>query len=144
MASKSTGLRYEYEVMIRATPERIWQALTQGEWTKKYYYDTEIRGTIETGADYVFYNPDGTVAADGRIVEAIPPRRLVMTFLMHWDARAMAEGPGRLTWEITPLGAECRLTVMHEELGEAGYENTAGGLTHICAGLKAVLEASWP
>ena len=65
-----------------------------------------------------------------------------MTFLMHWDARAMAEGPGRLTWEITPLGAECRLSVTHEELDEDGYENTAGRLSHICGGLKAVLEAA--
>lgn len=57
------------------------------------YYDTEIKGTIETGADYVYYNPDGTVAADGRIV-AIPPRKLVMTFLMHWDAARWRRGRG--------------------------------------------------
>ena len=92
MSNKSTNLRYMHEVMIKATPERIWNALTQGEWTKRYYYGTEIRGTIRTDSDYIYYNPDGTVAADGRIVEATPPRKLVMTFLMHWDARALTEG----------------------------------------------------
>ena len=68
MASKSTRLRFVHEVTIRATPERIWAALTQGDLTKKYYYGTEIQGTIETGSAYVYYNPNGTVAADGRIV----------------------------------------------------------------------------
>lgn len=128
--------------MIRATPERIWDALTQGEWTKKYFYETEIRGEIVAGSEYAYYNSSGTVEADGQIVEAVPPRKLVMTFLMRWDAKALAEGPGRITWEIMPLGAECRLTVTHEELGEAGYKNTAGGTPHICEGLKAVLEAT--
>jgi uncharacterized protein YndB with AHSA1/START domain len=142
MTSKSTDLRFVYEVMIRAAPDRIWQALTQGEWTKNYFYNTEIRGTIATGSDYVYYNADGTVAANGRIIEAVPPRKLMMTFLMHWDPRALAEGPGRLTWEIAPEGEECRLTVTHEDVGEAGYENTAGGLPHICAALKQLLETA--
>ena len=84
-----------HEVYIRTTPERLWQALTDPELTKGYYYGCAVGSTWEPGAAYAYVGEMGP-AITGEILEADPPRRLVMTFTMAYDPEAAAEHPSRV------------------------------------------------
>jgi uncharacterized protein YndB with AHSA1/START domain len=135
-----------YEIFIRTTPERLWQALTDGELTKQYYYGTSVRSDMKVGSPFRYFDADDNVLLDGQIVEIDPPRRLVTTFSATWSPEVAADPPSRLTWEIEPMGAACRLRMIHGDLvpGSATFTEVAGGWSHILSGLKTLLETGTP
>ncbi|HET9416709.1 MAG TPA: SRPBCC domain-containing protein [Candidatus Limnocylindria bacterium] len=135
-----------YEVFIRTTPERLWQALTDGELTKQYYYDTELRSDLRVGSPFRYFDDDDNLLLDGTVVETDPPRRLVTTFSALWGPEVAADPPSRLTWEIEPMGAVCRLRMIHDELApdSATFHEVAGGWSQILSGLKTLLETGEP
>jgi uncharacterized protein YndB with AHSA1/START domain len=137
--------RHVHETYIRTTPDRLWQALTDPEFTTRYFYDTAVESTWEPGAPYR-YVADGTAAIEGTVLEAVAGRRLVMTYRALFDAEAAAEEPSRVTWEITPLQGVCRLTLLHEDFG--GLSRTWGltltGWRPVIDGLKTLLETGEP
>jgi uncharacterized protein YndB with AHSA1/START domain len=135
-----------YEVYIRAPQERIWEAITSPELTRLYYYGTEARSDWQAGSRIEYLYPDGRVAAEGTILEAEPPRRVAMTFHAVWDEEVAADPPVRMTWEVTPAGEMCKLTVVTEDLvpGSATERQFAGGIVFIVSGLKTLLETGEP
>ena len=108
--------RHVYETYIRTTPEQLWAALVDPDLTRRYFYRCAFTGDVSPGSPYAFVGPGGETAVDGAIEEAEPFRRLVMTFHIAFDEVAAAEKPSRVTWEITPLGEVCRLTLLHQDL----------------------------
>src|SRR5206468_1901884 len=90
--------------------------------------------------------PDGRMAAEGTVIEADPPRKLVHTFSALWDDAVAADPPHRVTWTIEPVGAVCRLTVEHEgfERDTATMKSVQSGLGVILDGLKTLLETGTP
>jgi uncharacterized protein YndB with AHSA1/START domain len=143
--SPMTAPAQVYEIYIRTTPERLWQALTDGELTKQYYYDTEVRSDLTVGSPFRYYAGDD-VLLDGEILEADPPRRLVTTFSALWSPAVAADPPSRITYEIEPMGAACRLRMIHDgfETETATYHEVAGGWSPILSGLKTLLETGEP
>ena len=135
-----------YEIFIRTTPERLWQALTDGELSRQYYFNTEVRSDLEVGKPFQYFGSDGTMHLDGEIVEIDPPRRLVTTFNALWSPEMAADPPSRITYEIEPMGATCKLTMIHDgfETETATYREVAGGWSHILSGLKTLLETGEP
>jgi uncharacterized protein YndB with AHSA1/START domain/DNA-binding transcriptional ArsR family regulator len=134
-----------YSVYIKAEPERIWRAMTDGVETEQYYYGTRVGSTWEPGARIVYEYPDGRVAADGEVLEADPPRRLAMTFHARWDPEIEAEGPVRMTWEVEPAGdGSSRLTVTTSGAGARTAVDFSGGIVYIVSGLKTYLETGAP
>jgi uncharacterized protein YndB with AHSA1/START domain/DNA-binding transcriptional ArsR family regulator len=135
-----------YEIYIRTTPERLWQALTDGELTKHYYYGTSVRSDMTVGSPFRYFDSDDNVLLDGEILDADPPRRLVTSFTALWSPDVAADPPSRLTWEIEPMGAACRLRMVHDELApdSATFHEVAGGWSHILSGLKTLLETGEP
>ena len=89
-----------YSVYIKAEPERVWRAITDGDETARYYYGTRVASDWTAGAPLAYTYPDGSIAADGIVVEVEPGRRVVMTFHPRWDPGIEAEGPVRMTWEV--------------------------------------------
>jgi DNA-binding transcriptional ArsR family regulator/uncharacterized protein YndB with AHSA1/START domain len=138
----STGPSHMYEVFIKTTPDRLWTAITDGAWTARYFYGTAVESTWQVGAPLRYTYPDGTVAADGEVVETDRPRRLVHTFHATWDPGVTADPPHRVTWEIEPIGEVCRLRVLHDDFPSenATYASVTGGLSVILSGLKTLLE----
>jgi uncharacterized protein YndB with AHSA1/START domain len=136
--------RHVYQVYIRTTPERLWQALTDASLTEKYYYGTRIHADDwRAGAPYNMSYSDGRVVAEGTIVEWDPPRRLVTTFHALWSPEVAAEAPSTHVWEIEPAGESCRLSVTMESPTEEGskfFEEAGGGIVVIVSGLKTLLE----
>jgi uncharacterized protein YndB with AHSA1/START domain/DNA-binding transcriptional ArsR family regulator len=134
-----------YEIYIRTTPERLWQALTDGEFTKQYYYQSEVRSDLTVGSPFRYYGGD-EVLLDGEVLEVDPPRRLVTTFSALWSPEVAADPPSRITYEIEPMGAACRLRMIHDGFDSetATYREVAGGWSPILSGLKTLLETGEP
>ena len=80
--------RHVFQTHIRATPEAVWQALTDPAFTRRYFHDTAFESTLRAGAGFRYVLPDGTDAVDGVVEEIDPPRRLVMTWRVLYDAAA--------------------------------------------------------
>jgi uncharacterized protein YndB with AHSA1/START domain/DNA-binding transcriptional ArsR family regulator len=129
-------------VYIRATPEAIWRAITETDYTLRYYYGSAIETDWKPGSPYVM-TTDGRLQIEGRIVEATPPTRLVQTFHAVWDEGVKADAPSRVTWEIeeTDPGI-CKVTLVHDGLvaGSSTLEQVSGGWPLILSGMKTLLE----
>ncbi|HET7520319.1 MAG TPA: SRPBCC family protein, partial [Candidatus Limnocylindria bacterium] len=136
--------KHVFEVYIRTSPERLWQALTDGDLTQRYYHDTRVASGWKVGDAITYTWTDGTVTIDGQIVEADAPRRLVHTFHFTQDPEQAAERPSRCTWEIEPMGEACLLRLIHDGFdGETSTYRSVGnvkGWSFILSGLKTVLE----
>lgn len=130
-----------FEVYIRTTPERLWQALTDGSITQQYYYGTAVQSTWQTGARMTYESPNnGGTMIDGEVIESDPPRKLVTTFIPLFEPEGNRP-TSKVTWEIVPMGATCKLTLTHESMGAPAV--TAGqisGWSIILSGLKTLLE----
>ena len=135
-----------FRVFIRATPERIWEAITKTEFTQKYFYGTTVESSFEVGAPILSHGADGSLMRDGEVLESDPPRKLVTTWRSLWDPEIAAEPPSRVTFEIEPgEGGVCQVTVVHDQLEKS--PRTAGsidGWTYILSGLKTLLETGQP
>lgn len=130
-----------YQVFIKATPEQIWEAITQPEQTVRYFHGARITNTPQR---HISYGPDGSTWGDGPVLEFDPPRRLVHEWRSLYDEELATEPPSRVTWEIEPQdGGYCKLTVTHDRL--SGAPKTAAsvagpGWMFVLSGLKTVLE----
>jgi uncharacterized protein YndB with AHSA1/START domain len=135
-----------YQVFIKATPERIWEAITSPEFTSKYFHGAILDSTYEPGSPYRGFSVDRTVQfVDGEVVEATPPTRLVTTWRVLWDDEAANEPAGRVAWEIEPQdGGFSLLTVVHDGLEDsprsAASVGGAMGWPYVLSGLKSLLE----
>ena len=131
-------LKLRYEIYIRTSAERLWQAITDGELTRKYYYGAPVKSSFEPGAsiEYLNHEDPSKVMISGKIVEADAPRRLVHTFDF-----GKGDGPSTVTYEIEPMGEVCKLTLVHEfdEVNDT-YNGVKGGWNPILSGLKTFLE----
>ncbi|HSW43825.1 MAG TPA: SRPBCC domain-containing protein [Patescibacteria group bacterium] len=142
MTTTAAAPAFVSSIYIRATPEAIWRAITETDFTSRYYYGSAIESAFAAGSPYTM-TIDGAVQIEGTILEADPPRRLVQTFHALWDPSVAADAPTTVTWEIeeTQPGV-CRLTLVHDSLvtGSATLEQVSGGWPFILSGLKTLLE----
>src|SRR5262249_30656520 len=119
-----------YEVFIKATPERVWDAITKPEFTKRYFHGTSVSSDFQIGSPLNYLSSDGGASiVEGHVLESDPPRRLVHTWRALWDAEVAKDGPSRLTWELVGLaGGMTKLTVMHDDFdGETTtYKQVSG------------------
>ncbi len=131
-----------FEIYIRTTPERLWEAITDPEIRSKYNFGTRLRSDWTPGSRFEVSHPkaDGLLG-EGENLEVDPPRRLVQTMVALWSDEVKSEGTSRITWEIEPVGDSCRLTVTHDELREGANSELYGGWPMILSGLKTWLES---
>ena len=130
-----------FEVYIRTTPERLWEALTNGEMRAEYSFGSKVTSDWKPGSRYTMSPPDGEgVWGEGEILEMDPPRRLVQTMVPLWSEEIKREGPSRITFEIHPQGEVCRVTVTHDQMREGANDELYGGWPMILSSLKSLLE----
>lgn len=141
-ATPMTQLKHVYEVYIRATPERLWQALTDPDDTAEYYHGMRVDSTLVRGQPFQFRASEGTLRIEGELLEIDPGRRLVYSF--HFPG--YDEPPSRVTYEIEPMGDTCRLTVTHDgfEAETVTYHGVSSGWSQILSRLKTLLETGEP
>jgi len=130
-----------FEIYIRTTPERLWEAITDGEIRAKFQFGNQINSTWTPGSRFEMTNPKVPAPlGEGENLEIDPPRRLVQSMVALWSDDVKNEGTSRVTWEIEPVGDSCRLTVTHDQLREDAHPEIYGGWPMILSGLKTWLE----
>ena len=134
------------QIFIRATPDRVWQAITESEFTLRYYYGSTVESDWKEGSAYR-YAIGAEDAIVGVILESDPPRRLVQTFDARWDEEVAPDAPSRLTWEIEETApGVTKVTTIHDEFAgrTATFESVSGGQSFVLSGLKSLLETGKP
>jgi uncharacterized protein YndB with AHSA1/START domain len=129
-----------FEIYIKTTPERLWEAITDPRLRAKYSFGVETHSDWTPGSSYRAAVPGVIDIATGENLEVDPPRRLVQSFRALWSEDVKREGTSRVTWEIIPVGDSCQLTVIHDQLREDASPELYGGWPMILSGLKTLLE----
>jgi len=129
-----------FEIYIKTTPERLWEAITSEQMRARYSFGVGTASDWTPGSEYKAAVPGVIEIASGENLEVDPPRRLVQSFNALWSEEVQKEGTSRVTWEIEPVGTSCRLRVTHDQLGEDANNEIYGGWPMILSGLKTLLE----
>jgi uncharacterized protein YndB with AHSA1/START domain len=130
-----------FEIYIKTTPERLWEAITDPERRSKYSFGVGVSSDWTPGSSYqAVHSQAGIAISEGENLEVDPPRRLVQSFTALWSDDVKNEGTSRVTWEIEPIEDSCRLTVTHDQLREGASDELYGGWPMILSGLKTLLE----
>jgi uncharacterized protein YndB with AHSA1/START domain len=141
----TSELTHSYDILIQATPEQVWDALTKSEFTTRYFPATSVDSTWQSGSHYAHLR-GGTVAFEGKVVDADPPRRLVETV----NFKAFPEWVGHeefiLRWDIEPMGDSCKVTVTHEGPESVGrlFDRVTPQCPVTLSGMKTLLETGKP
>jgi len=131
-----------FEIYIRTTPERLWEAITDPDIRSKYNFGAGVRSDWTPGARLEMGHPAAPVPlADGEVLEADPPRKLVHTMTALWSDEVKSEGASRVTWEIEQVADSCRLVVTHDQLRDGANDQIYGGWPMVLSGLKTWLES---
>jgi uncharacterized protein YndB with AHSA1/START domain len=136
-----------YQIYIAATPEQVWAAITESEWTKRYFHATEFIEPPQLGKPYLTV-VDGRAAVDGMIEEMQPPAgkragRFVHTWHTRYDAELEHEPPSRVEWTVESAGEGLtRLRLVHDNLEQSPltWENVKDGWVWILDNMKTLLE----
>jgi uncharacterized protein YndB with AHSA1/START domain/DNA-binding transcriptional ArsR family regulator len=129
-----------FEIYIKTTPERLWEAITDPAIRAKYNFGAGAQSEWKAGAR-IELQAGEFLLSEGDVLEIDPPRKLVHTMLAHFSPEAEAEGTSRVTWEIEPVGDSCRLTLVHDQMRDGACEQIYGGWPMVLSGLKTWLEA---
>jgi uncharacterized protein YndB with AHSA1/START domain len=133
-----THERFVYVTYIRATPDKVWQGLTDPEFTRQYWMHENV-SDWKVGSSWAHRRADGVDDVVGEVLEADPPNRLVTS----WVAPAKASDPERVskvTYETAVVGGVTRLTVTHEHLPSDLLAAISGGWPSVLSNLKSLLE----
>ena len=130
---------FVYTTYIETSVEKLWHALTDGDFTERYWFGHRATSDWQVGSAYKFATPDHSV--EGTVLISDPPRQLAYT----WDTcsqDANHERPSRVTFDLEPRGKVVKLTVTHDNLDEDGktFRNISGGWPVVIASLKSLLE----
>ena len=133
---------FVYVMYIRTTPEKLWAALTDAEYMKQYWFGTSCESHWAAGSSWKMVHADGEITDSGEIIEAEPPRHLVIRWQHQSKAELKAEGESRCTMELEPIGAAVKLSITHTIEREPSklIVAVAGGRPKIISNLKSLLE----
>jgi uncharacterized protein YndB with AHSA1/START domain len=130
-----------FEIYIKATPEQVWEAITNADLRAKYNFGVGVESDWTNGSRYAsVHKVAGFTIAEGENLEVDPPNRLVQSFNAVWGEDVKAEGTSRVTWELEQIEDSTRLTVIHDQLREGANDQLFGGWPMILSGLKTLLE----
>lgn len=133
---------FVYVTYIRTTPEKLWSALTDVEFMKQYWFGMRCESQWTPGSSWKLVSAEGQVFDSGQIVEAEPPRRLVIRWQHQKRPELNAEGQSLCTMEIEPTDAAVKLSITHTIEREPSklIEAVSGGWPKIISNLKSLLE----
>lgn len=131
---------FVYTTYIETTAEKLWQALTDGDFTERYWFGHRVASDWKVGSPYQFARL-GTPTIEGKVLISDPPRKLAYS----WDpcsAEAGRERTSRVTFDLEPRGKIVKLIVTHDNLDEGGktLRDISGGWPMVIASLKSLLE----
>jgi uncharacterized protein YndB with AHSA1/START domain len=133
---------FVYVTFIRTTPVKLWEALTDPQFTRTYWFGTTVESSWNKGSPWRLIGSDGGLTDTGEILEIDPPRRMVIRWQNEWKPELKAEGPSLCTIDLEPVGSAVKLTITHEIDRPESTLITAvsGGWPRVIANLKSLLE----
>jgi uncharacterized protein YndB with AHSA1/START domain len=134
---------FVYVTYIRTTPEKLWSALTDDvEFMKQYWFGMHCESQWTAGSPWKLVAGDGQILDAGEIVEAVPPRRLVIRWQHKNKPELKAEGESHCTMELEPSGPAVKLSITHTIERDPSKFITAvsGGWPKVISNLKSLLE----
>jgi uncharacterized protein YndB with AHSA1/START domain len=144
-------VEFIYTLYIAAKPETIWNALTRGEMTRKYFFGRRVKSTWKKGARVEYLMEGDEVDIFGEVLAADKPKLLSFTFDTEHKPPELKDHITRVRFELHGQGKTTRLRLVHEDLIEEDFEkdpNTFKGLNNgwpaILSNLKSVLETGKP
>lgn len=134
--------KLEYQAYIRTTPAKLWDAITNPEQTRRYFYGLAVKSDWKPRSAIKHLLPDGNSQIEGTVLEVDPGKKVVHTFATTGESDA----PTRVTWELEPMGSVTLLTLTHDDFdGETKtYQSVARGWNRVVSGLKTLLETGQP
>ena len=132
-----------YTIYIASTPEKVWQALTRAEFSRKYFFGNAVEFDLRVGGAFSVHTPDGAPHISGEVIECDPPKKLTFTFNVNWPALVEKLGPTLVTYEIEQTGDAVKLTMLQSHDREITDDILSGGRTGwpaILSSLKSLLE----
>ena len=137
--AKST---FVYVTYIRTTPEKLWSALTDAQFMKQYWFGVHGESQWTAGSPWKLVSSTDEILDSGEIVEAEPPRRLVIRWQNQFKPELKAEGASLCTMELEPVGAVVKLSITHSIERDASkfIEAVSGGWPKVISNLKSLLE----
>ncbi len=135
---------FVYVTYIRTTPEKLWSALTDDvEFMKQYWFGTRCESQWIPGSSWKMVSPDGSVTDSGEIVEAEPPRRMVIRWQNQMKPELKAEGASLCTMELEAAGTAVKLSITHTIDREPSklIAAVSGGWPKVLSNLKSLLES---
>jgi uncharacterized protein YndB with AHSA1/START domain len=136
-----------YTIYIASTPEKVWEALTSAEFSRKYFFGNTVGLEQRVGGAYIVRTPDGALHISGEVVECDPPKKLTVTFNVNWPELIEKLGPTLVTYEIEQAGEAVRLTMSESHdrpLSDDILEGGRQGWPAILSSLKSLLETGAP
>lgn len=134
---------FVYVTYIRTTPQQLWSALTTDqEFMKQYWFGVHCESEWTAGSAWKMVHPDGSLSDAGEIIEAEPPRRLVIRWRHEKRPELKAEGDSRCALELEQSGAAVKLSIVHTIEREPSklIEAVSGGWPKILSNLKSLME----
>ena len=132
-----------YTIYIASTPEKVWEALTSAEFTRKYFFGNSVEIEQRVGGAFIARAPDGSEHISGEVIECDPPRRLTVTWNVNWPALVEKLGPTLVTYEIEEAGDVVKLTMLQSHDRDISDDILSGGRAGwpaILSSLKSLLE----
>jgi uncharacterized protein YndB with AHSA1/START domain len=136
-----------YVTYIAAPPDKVWQALTSSELTRKYFWDRTVKIEPKVGGAFTLRFPDGRVNVQGKVVDYDPPRKLTYTWQVEWPEEFRRLPECLVSYEIAPAGEAVRLTMTEShswDVPEAILSGGRMGWPAILSSLKSLLETGKP
>ncbi|MGA8901613.1 SRPBCC family protein [Bradyrhizobium sp.] len=136
-----------YTIYIASTPEKVWEALTSAEFSRKYFFGNSVEIDLRVGGAYIVRTPDGALHISGEVIECDPNRKLTFTFNVNWPELIEKLGPTLVTYEIEPAGDAVRLTMTESHdrpLDDDVLSGGRQGWPAILSSLKSLLETGEP
>jgi uncharacterized protein YndB with AHSA1/START domain len=132
-----------YTIDIASTAEKVWEALTTAEFSRKYFSGLSAEVELKVGGALVVRTPDGSVHIGGEVVECDPPNKLTITWNANWPALVETLGPTLVTYQIEPAGEAIKLTLIQSHDRPIDDDILSGGRQGwpaILSSLKSLLE----
>jgi uncharacterized protein YndB with AHSA1/START domain len=132
-----------YTIYIASTSEKVWEALTTAEFSRKYFSGFAIDAELRVGGAFTARAPDGSVHISGEVIECDPPRKLTVTWNVNWPALVEKLGPTLVTYEIEQSGESVKLTLLQSHDRPISDDILSGGRAGwpaILSSLKSLLE----
>jgi uncharacterized protein YndB with AHSA1/START domain len=132
-----------YTIYIASTPEKVWEALTTAEFSRKYFSGHAVEVDLRVGGAYIMRAPDGSLHISGEVIECDPPKRLTVTFNVNWPALVEKLGLTLVTYEIEQAGDAVKLTMLQSHDRPISDDILSGGRAGwpaILSSLKSLLE----